>query len=73
MFEHSIILAVHVPVSLHSQALSIPIFNGLNFSYWCEQIQFHFGVLDLDLSLYIEKPPAIIDTSSDEDMTYYDI
>ncbi|KAL5582508.1 hypothetical protein UlMin_014950 [Ulmus minor] len=72
MFEYSIILAIPVPVSLHSQALSIPVFNGLNFFDWCEQVQFHLGVLDLDLSLHVEKHPAITDTSSDEDMTYYD-
>ena len=52
--------------------MSIPVFNGLNFSYWWEQVQFHLGVLDLDLSLHVEKPPAITDTSSDEDRTYYD-
>ncbi len=72
MFEHSIILAVPVPVSFHLKALSIPVFNGLNFSYWCEKVQFHLGVLDLDLSLHVEKPPTITDASSDEDRTYYD-
>ncbi|KAL5555854.1 hypothetical protein UlMin_038090 [Ulmus minor] len=72
MFEHSIILVVLVHVSPHSQALSIPVFNGLNFSDWCEQVQFHLGVLDLDLSQHVEKPPTITNTSSDEYRTYYD-
>jgi hypothetical protein len=72
MYEHYVILAVSVPVSLHSHASSVPMFNGLNFSDWCEQIQFHLGVLDLDLSLQSEKPTAITDTSSDDDKTFHD-
>jgi len=28
--------------------MSVPVFNGLNFSDWSEQVQFHLGVLDLD-------------------------
>ena len=71
MYEHYIILAVHVPISLHSQALSIPIFNDLNFSDWYEQVQFRLGVLDLHFSLLVEKL-LVIDFSSDEDRTYYD-
>jgi len=42
----------------------VPIFNGLNFSDWCEQIQFHLGVLNIYLSLQSEKPAAITDTSA---------
>ncbi|XP_057958755.1 uncharacterized protein LOC131151532 [Malania oleifera] len=54
---------VSVTVSLHSLAFSVPIFNGTNFSCWIEQIQFHLGVLDLDLALRIDKPVAITETS----------
>ncbi|XP_057958448.1 uncharacterized protein LOC131151212 [Malania oleifera] len=43
---------------------SISIFNGTNFSNWNKQIQFLLGVLDLDLSLRIDKPAAITETSS---------
>ena len=72
MYEYYIILTVHVHVSLHFQALSVLVFNGLNFSTWCEQVQFHLDVLDLNLSLQVEKPTAIIDINSDKDKTYYD-
>ena len=41
MREHSTFIAVSVFVSLHSQALSIVMFNKLNFLDWCEQVQFH--------------------------------
>ncbi|XP_027362824.1 uncharacterized protein LOC113870431 [Abrus precatorius] len=36
-----------------------------------EQVQFHIGVLDLDLALQEEKPTAIIDTRSNEEKTHY--
>ena len=54
-------IAVSVPVALHSQATSIPVFNGLNFSDWSEKVQFHLGILDLDLVIRIEKPAATTD------------
>ncbi|XP_022869298.1 uncharacterized protein LOC111388743 [Olea europaea var. sylvestris] len=62
---------VLVLVSLHSLASSIPIFNGSNFSDWKEQIQFHLGVLDLDLALRIETPLAITETSSAEERALF--
>ena len=39
-------------------------FNGLNFSDWNEQVQFHLGVLDHDLAMLDEKFVTIIDASS---------
>ncbi|XP_048232876.1 uncharacterized protein LOC125370628 [Ricinus communis] len=60
-----------VPVSLHSHASSVLLFNGLNFSDWCEQVQFHLGVLDLDLALQIGKPTTITDESSNEEKALY--
>ena len=54
-------------VSIHSHASSVPIFNGLNFFYWCEQGQFHLGVLDLESTLQVEKPIAITDTNNAEE------
>ena len=66
-----VLIAVTVPISLHSHAMSVPIFNGLNFSDWCEQVQFHLGVLDLDLALQVEIPAAIIDDSSNEEKAHY--
>ncbi|KAG8385188.1 hypothetical protein BUALT_Bualt03G0015900 [Buddleja alternifolia] len=52
-------------VSLHSHATSVTVFNGLNFSEWREQVNFHLGVLDLDLALLEEKPTDITNESSD--------
>ena len=66
-----VLIAVSLPVSLHSLGMSVPVFNGLNFSDWSEQVQFHLGVLDLDLALQVEKPAAITDASSNEDKTHY--
>ena len=63
------LIVVSVPVSLHSHASYVPILNGTNFSDWSEQVQFHLGVLDLDLALRIERPPAIIEESSAEEKT----
>jgi len=58
-------------VSLHSQASSIVKFNGLNFPEWSEQVQFHLGVLDLDLTLLIDKLAAITETSSVEQRSFH--
>ncbi|XP_057949934.1 uncharacterized protein LOC131144957 [Malania oleifera] len=62
---------VSVPVSPHSLASSIPIFNGTNFYDKNDQIQFHLGVLDLDLALRINKPAVIIETSSSKQQALY--
>ena len=64
-------IAVSVHVALHSQAMFVPIFNGLNFSHWSEKVQFHLGVLDLDLAIRIEKPAAISDDSRNEEKAHY--
>ena len=52
-------------------ASSIPLFNGLNFSNQWEQLQFHLGVLDLDLALQVKKPTAINDKSSANEKAFY--
>jgi len=44
----------------------VPIFKGLNFFDWNEQVQFYLGVLDLDLVVLEEKPIAITNASSIE-------
>ena len=46
-------------------------FNGLNFSEWCEQVKFHLGVLDLDLALLEKQPTAITDESSEEEKLHH--
>ena len=56
---------IFAAVFLHSHASAVTIFNGLNFSKWREQVNFHLGVLDLDLALLEEKPADITDTSSE--------
>jgi hypothetical protein len=66
-----VLIAVSVPLSLHTKAIFVPVFNGLNFSEWKEQVEFHLGVLDLDLALSEEKPAAITDASSNEEKTHY--
>ncbi|XP_027364268.1 uncharacterized protein LOC113871375 [Abrus precatorius] len=66
-----VLIAVSVPVSLHSLATSVLVFNGLNFSDWNEQVQFHLGVLDLDVALQVEKPTAITATSSNEEKAHF--
>jgi len=49
----------------------VPIFNGLNFSNWNEQVQFHLGVLDLYLAILEEKSTIITDASSNEEKAHY--
>jgi len=66
-----VLIAVFVLVSLHSHATIVPVFNGLNFPDWSEKIQFHLGVLDLDLAFQVEKPAAITDASSNEEKAHY--
>jgi hypothetical protein len=46
--------------------------NGTNFSDWKEQVEFHLGVLDLDIALHeFEKSLVPIDTSSVEENDLY--
>ena len=61
------VLAASIPVAFHSLALSIVTFNGLNYSDWLEQVQFHLGVLDLDLAIQSERPTSITEISSTEE------
>ena len=63
--------AVSVPNSLNSHVSSVPIFNGLNFSDWNEQVKFHLGVLDHDLAILEEKPATITDASSNAEKAHY--
>ena len=62
---------IFAAVSLHSHTSAVTIFNGLNFSEWREQVNFHLGVLDLDLALLEEKPIDITDTSSEAEKSKY--
>ena len=66
-----VLIVVSILVSLHSHASFVPVFNGLNFPNWSEQVQFHLGVLDLDLAFQVEKSVAITDASSNEEKAHY--
>ena len=66
-----VLIVVSIPVSLHSHASFVPVFNGLNFPDCSEQVQFHLGVLDLDLAFQVEKPATITDASSNEEKAHY--
>ena len=67
------VIAKPAPIFLHLHAMSIIKFDGLNFSDWCEQIQFYLGVLDLDLALLSEKHIAVTSANSDEDKSFYKV
>ncbi|XP_021678895.2 uncharacterized protein LOC110663789 [Hevea brasiliensis] len=58
-------------ITLHLQASSVIVFNGLNFSEWCEQVKFHLGVLELYLALLEDKPTAITDISNEQEKLYH--
>ena len=64
-------LHVFAAVSLCSHASLVTIFNGLNFSEWREQVNFHLGTLDLNLALLEEKPVDITNTSSEAEKSKY--
>ena len=64
-----IFLAVTMPV--HSHFSYVPVFNGLNFSEWSEQIHFYLRVMDLDLALRVEKPADITVLSTAEEKNHY--
>ena len=64
-------IVVSVPISLHSHASSVPILNGMNFSDWQEQVQFHLGILDLDIALVSEILAAITGESSAKEKSIF--
>nr|XP_009773568.1 PREDICTED: uncharacterized protein LOC104223769 [Nicotiana sylvestris] len=58
-------------IPFNSFVSSVTVFNGLNFSEWHEQVQFHLGVIDLDLALLNDKPAAITDSSSADEKSFH--
>ncbi|KAL3624762.1 hypothetical protein CASFOL_031430 [Castilleja foliolosa] len=64
-------IKVPISASLHTHASFVSMFNGHNYTEWCEQIQFHLGVLELDLALHVDKPAAITDTSSEGEISVH--
>ncbi|XP_061363391.1 uncharacterized protein LOC133306993 [Gastrolobium bilobum] len=57
--------------SMNSQASSVTMFAGENFSEWREQVNFHLDVMDLDLALFEVEPTAITETSSEEEKSHH--
>ena len=53
--------------NVHAQISGIVPLNGTNFLTWKEQIEICLGVLDIDHALRIDKPAAIIATSTDDE------
>ena len=47
------------------------LFNGLSFSKWFEQVNFHLGASNLDLALLEDKPASITDSSSEAQKSYH--
>ena len=45
--------------------------NEINFTNWKEHVQFHLGVLDLDIALGSKKPSALSDISCSEEKALY--
>ena len=71
MIKCELYLLCFAVIAINSHASSVVVFNGMNFSEWREQVDFHLGVLDLDLALLQEKPAAIKDTSSEAEKSYH--
>jgi len=66
-----VLIAVSAQLSSHLHTMSVPVFNGLNFPDWSEQVQFHLGVLNLDLAFQVEKLAVITKASSNEEKGHY--
>lgn len=58
-------------ISLHSQILSVALFNGQSFSQWSEQVELRLGVLDLDLTLLGDKLIFNIELNNEEEKLYH--
>ena len=66
-------VSVTVPTSLHSHASSVLVLVGSNFSEWYEYVQFTLGVMDLDMTLLVEKPADINDESTAEQVSHVNL
>ncbi|XP_043700027.1 uncharacterized protein LOC122650700 [Telopea speciosissima] len=50
---------------------SIPILTGDNFQQWVKDLELHFGLLNLDLTLREPKPNALTDKSTTKEKTKF--
>ena len=54
-----------------SRVVYVTVFNGLNFSKWSEQVNFHLGASDLDLALLEDKLAGITDSINEAQKSYH--
>lgn len=60
-------------ISLHLYASFVIVPNGLNYFKWCEQVNFHLNVLDLDLALLKANFATITNLSGKKKKLYHKI
>jgi hypothetical protein len=48
-------------------------FNGMNYAEWANHIDFQLGIINLDMTIVMEKPATPINESSNEDKKKYDL
>ena len=51
---------------------SIPVLTSINFKKWREHVMIVLGCMDLDLAIWIEPLAALTDSSTINEMTYYE-
>ncbi|KAL0295559.1 UNVERIFIED_CONTAM: hypothetical protein Sangu_2507600, partial [Sesamum angustifolium] len=54
------------PANITASINTIPMLNGSNFKSWKENLEIVLGVIDLDLALREDFPPALTDKSTSE-------
>ncbi|KAL0368118.1 UNVERIFIED_CONTAM: hypothetical protein Scaly_1030700 [Sesamum calycinum] len=52
------------PANITVSINTIPMLNGSNFKSWKENLEIVLGVMDLDLALREDSPPALTDNST---------
>ena len=60
-------VSVTTPENISANINSIPLLNGSNFKSWKENLLIVLGVMDLDLAIRTEAPPALTDKSTSDD------
>ncbi|KAL0325036.1 UNVERIFIED_CONTAM: hypothetical protein Sradi_5072900 [Sesamum radiatum] len=54
------------PTTITVSINTIPMLNGYNVKSWKENLEIVLGVMDLDLALRKDSPPALTDKSTSE-------
>ncbi|KAL0444562.1 UNVERIFIED_CONTAM: hypothetical protein Slati_2178900 [Sesamum latifolium] len=55
------------PANITANVNTIPMLNGSNFKSWKENLEIVLGVMDLDLALGKDSPPALTDKSTSKE------